>query len=159
MNSPDCNQLVNAVTGTLLLASSIKMASLLKRVTYDLKLSSSRCLMFNRLIEDFLYLCLPIKWVTKCPLNSLKVGTVLRVSLLNHTFAGPLSVVGNAFHIISSRTPCKCIRVLNNSKWSSGSYDLLYVSICGPKWGYTLFSKKFQQNTHFLKLFRDISLF
>ena len=97
--------------------------------------------------------------MTKCPLNSLKVGTVLRVSLLNHTLAGPLSVVGNAFHIILSRTPCKCMRVLNNSRWSSGSCDPLYVSICGPKWGYTLFSKKFQQNTHFLKLFRDISLF
>ena len=42
-------------------ASSIKRAFLLKRVTYDLRLSSSHCLMFNRLAEDLLYLCPLIK--------------------------------------------------------------------------------------------------
>ena len=93
---------------TLSLALLIKRASLFKQVTYDLWLSSSYCLMFNRLVEDLLYLCLPIKWVTKYPLNSLKVETVLEASLLNHTLAGPLSVVGNTLHIISSRTPCRC---------------------------------------------------
>ena len=36
----------------------------------------------------------------KCSLNSLKMETVLGVSLLNHTLIGPLSVVGNALHII-----------------------------------------------------------
>ena len=50
--------LVNAVTKTLSSASLIKKASLLKRLTYDLKLSSSHCLMFNKLAEDLLYLYL-----------------------------------------------------------------------------------------------------
>ena len=76
-NSPDYSPLVNTVTKTLSSASSIKRASLLKRVTYDLRLSFSCCLMFNRLVKDLLYLCPPIKWVTKCPLNSLKVEMVL----------------------------------------------------------------------------------
>lgn len=56
---------------------------------------------------------------------------VLEASLLNHTFAGPLSVVGNSLHIISFGTPCKCKQVLNNSKWSSGSHDPLYISTYG----------------------------
>ena len=130
-NSLDCSPLVNAVTKTLSLASSIKRASLLKQVTYDLRLSSSCYLMFNRLVEILLYLYHPIKWVMKCPLNSLKVETVLGVSLLNHTLAGPLSVVGNTLHIIKSRTPCRCMRVLNDSRWLNGSHDPLYVSTCG----------------------------
>ena len=83
---------------------------------------------FNRLAEDLLYLCPPIKWVMKCPFNSLKVETVLGVSLFNHTFTGPLSVVGNTLHMILFGTPCRCIKVLNNSRWSNGSCDPSYAS-------------------------------
>ena len=72
--------------------------------------------MFKKLAEDLLYLCSPMKGMKKCPLNSLKVETEFGVILLNHTLAGPLSVVGNALHIISLGTPCKCIRVLNDSR-------------------------------------------
>lgn len=72
-----------------------------------------------------------MKWVTKCPLNSLKVEMVLGANLLNHTLAGPLSMVGNALHIISSKTHCRCIRVFNDSRRSSGSLDLLYTFSCG----------------------------
>uniref|UniRef100_A0A7N2M9E9 EF-hand domain-containing protein n=1 Tax=Quercus lobata TaxID=97700 RepID=A0A7N2M9E9_QUELO len=46
-----------------------------------------------------------MKWVTKCLLNSLKVETVLRASLLNYILAGPLSIVGNTLHMISFGTP------------------------------------------------------
>ena len=67
---------------------------------YDLKLSSSRCLTFSKLAKDLLYLYLPIKWAIKCPLNSLKVETVLKAILLNHTLASPLSMVRNALHMI-----------------------------------------------------------
>ena len=130
-NFPDFSPLVNVVTRTLSSASSIKRASSLKGVTYDLRLSSSRCLMFNGLVEDLLYLYPPIKWVMKCPLNSLKVATVLGASLLNYTLTGPLSVVGNTLHIISSETPCRCIRVFNDSRWSSGFREPSYVSTCG----------------------------
>ena len=52
-----------------------------------------------------------MKWVTKCPLNSLKGEMVLGVNLLNNTLAGPLSVVGNALHMILSKTLCRCIKV------------------------------------------------
>ena len=86
--------------------------------------------MFNRLVEDLLYLWPPIKWVTKCPLNSLKLETVLGDSLLNHTLASSLSVVGNALHMILSRIPYRCIRVLNDSRWSSRSCDLSYAFTC-----------------------------
>ena len=123
--------MVKVVAKTLLLASSIKRASLLNRVTYDLKLSLSHCLVFNKLAEDFLYLCMPMKCETKCPLNSLKVKTVLGVILLNHTLVDPLSVVGKALHMISFRTPYRCMRVLNNSRWSSGSFDPSYASTYG----------------------------
>uniref|UniRef100_A0A7N2LP89 Leucine-rich repeat-containing N-terminal plant-type domain-containing protein n=1 Tax=Quercus lobata TaxID=97700 RepID=A0A7N2LP89_QUELO len=45
-----------SLTKTLSSASLIKRVSLLNPVTYDLKLSSSRCLMFNRLAKNLLYL-------------------------------------------------------------------------------------------------------
>ena len=116
---------------TLSSTSLIKRVSLLKWVTYDLRLLYSCYLIFSRLTEDLLHLYPPIKWVTKCPLNSLKVDTVLRVSLLNHTHTGPLSVVGDALHKILSRTPCRYMRVLNDSRWSRGSFDPLYCFTCG----------------------------
>jgi len=103
---------------------------LLKRVTYNLRLSSSYCIMLSMAAEDLLCLCPPMKCVTKCPINSLKVETMFEVSLLNHTLAGPFSVVGKALHIISSGIPYKCIRVLNNSKWSNGSRKPSYASTC-----------------------------
>ena len=55
---------------------------------------------------------------------------MFKVSLLNHTLAGPFSVVGKALNIISSKTPYKCMRVLNDSKWSSGSREPSYASTC-----------------------------
>ena len=73
---------------------------------------------------DFLYLCPLIKWKANCTLSSLKVPMELGVNLLNHTFARPFNVVGQARHMISFATPCKCMRVLNDSKWSKGSFDL-----------------------------------
>ena len=72
-----------------------------------------------------------MKCVTKSPLNSLKVETELRVILLNHTRAGPLSVVGKALHMISSKAPCRCMRVLNDPRWSRGSFDPSYASTYG----------------------------
>ena len=121
---------MKAVTRTLSLASSVRKDSLLKHVTYDLRLSSSCCVMLSMAATDLLCLCPPMKCVTKCPLNSLKVDTVFEVSLLNHTLAGPFSVVGKALHIISSKTPYKCMRVLNDSKWSNGSREPSYASTC-----------------------------
>lgn len=67
----------------------------------------------------------------KCSLNSLKVEMVFEVSLLNYTLARPLSVIGKARHIILSKTPSRCMRVLNDSWWSSRSLDSSYAFTCG----------------------------
>ena len=67
----------------------------------------------------------PIKCKANCALSSLKVPMELGVNLLNHILVGPFSVVGKARHMILSTTPCKCIRVLNDSKWSKSSFDPL----------------------------------
>ena len=54
-------------------------------------------------------------------LDSLKVPMELGVNLLNQILTGPFSVVGKALHMISFATPCKCIKVLKDFKWSKGS--------------------------------------
>ena len=56
-------------------------------------------------------------------LNSLKVLIELGVSLLNQILTDPFSVVGKALHMISSDIPCRCIRVLKDSKAFKGSLD------------------------------------
>ena len=119
------------MTKTLSLASSISSASLLNRVTYDLRLSSSHCLTLKMLPEDLLCRWPTMKCMKKSPLNSLKVETEFRAILLNQTWASLLSVVGKVSHMISSGTPCKCIRVLNDSRWSRGSFDPSYASTYG----------------------------
>ena len=60
-NFPFCKPLVKAATKILSSASLIKSASLLKRVMYDLSVSSSRYLMLVKHAVDFLYLCPPMK--------------------------------------------------------------------------------------------------
>ena len=96
---------MNAATSILSSASSIERVSLLKRVMYDLNISSSRCFMFIRHAVDFLYLCPPMKCDANWALNSLKELMELGVSLLNQTLTGPFSVVGKALHMISSGIP------------------------------------------------------
>ena len=58
----------------------------------------------------------PIKCDANCALSSLKVPIELGVNLLNHILVRPFNVVGKAWHIILSKTPCKCMKVLNDSK-------------------------------------------
>ena len=65
---------------------------------------------------DFLYLCPPIKCEANYVLTSFKVLMELGINLLNHTLVGPFSMVGKDRHMISSATPCRCIRVLKDSK-------------------------------------------
>ena len=72
--------------------------------------------MLIRHVMDFLYLCPRMKCKANYALSSLKVSMELGVNLLNHTFVGPFSVVGKVQHMISSTTPCKCMRVLNDSR-------------------------------------------
>ena len=78
--------------------------------------------MLIRHAVDFLYLCPSIKYEANCTLSSLKDPIELGVNLLNHTLVGPFNVVGKAWHLISFATPCKCMRVLNDSRWFNGSF-------------------------------------
>ena len=80
--------------------------------------------MLIRHAVDFLYLCPLIKCEVDWALNSLKVLMELGVNLLNQILTGPFSVVGKTLHMISSTTPCKCIKVLKDSKWFKGSLNL-----------------------------------
>ena len=95
----------NAANSNLSSTSSTVRASRLKRVIKDRRLSFSPYSMVNRLDEERLCLCPPIKLLTKNLLNSSKELTELGGILLNHTHAGPFRVVGKALHIISSGTP------------------------------------------------------
>ena len=52
-------------------------------------------------------------------------------SLPNHTLARPFNVVGKILHIISSRTPWRCMVVLNVAMWSQGSCVPSYESKVG----------------------------
>ena len=67
-------------------------------------------------VVDFLYLCPLIKCEANWEFNSLKILIELGVNLLNQILAGPFSVVGKALHMISSTTPCKCIKVMKDSR-------------------------------------------
>ena len=72
--------------------------------------------MFIRLAMNFLYMCPLIKCEANWALNFLKVLMELGVNLLNQILAGPYSVVWKALHMILSTTPCRCIRVLKDSR-------------------------------------------
>ena len=60
--------------------------------------------MVNKLDDEHLCLCPPMKLLTNSLLNSSKELTEFRGILLNQTRAGPLRVVGKALHTISSGT-------------------------------------------------------
>ena len=121
-NSPSLSLLEMAVTRTISSISFISKASLLNWATYDLRLSSFCCLICISACVERLCLCPPMKWVTKLLLNSLKIDTEFGLILLKKTRADPFRVVGKARHIISSKMPWMCIRVLKDSRWSSGSF-------------------------------------
>ena len=74
--------------------------------------------MLIRHAVDFMYLCPPMKCDANCVLGSLKVPLELGVNLLNHILVRPFNVVGKAWHIILFETTYKCMRVLNDYKWS-----------------------------------------
>ena len=105
MKRPELTPLWNAASSNLSSTSSTDRASRLKRVIKDRRLSFSPCSMVNRLDEERLCLCLPIKLLTNKLLNSSNELTELGGILLNHTRVGLFRVVGKALHIISSGNP------------------------------------------------------
>ena len=114
-------------------ASSTCSSSLLNWVTYCLSDSHFACWMLRRWPIGFLCLCPSMKWQTKPLLSCSKSAIVPRGILLNHTLAAPVSVVGNALHIISSGVIYSNISVLKDSMWFKGSLELLYDSNCGRR--------------------------
>ena len=105
MNKSELTPLWKVANNSLSSISSTVRASLLKRVMKDHKLSFSPYSMVNRLEEEHLCLCPPIKLLANNLLNSSKEPTMLGGILLNQTHAGRLRVVGKALHMISSGTP------------------------------------------------------
>ena len=128
MNRSKLSPIWKAANSSLSSTSSTVRASLLKRVMKDRSISFSPCSMVNKLYEERLCLCPPMKLLTNNLLNSSKELTKFKGILLNHTYAGPLRVVGKALRIISSRTPWRCIVVLKVAIWSKGSCVPSYES-------------------------------
>ena len=121
MNKLELTPWWKAANSNLSSISSIVKTSLLKRVMKECKLSFSTYSIVSKLDEKRLCLCPPIKLLTNNLLNSSKEPTIFGGILLNHTRASPLRMVGKALHIISSRTPWRCIVVLKVamcSHWS-----------------------------------------
>ena len=94
----------------------------------DRRLSFSPYSMVNKLDEERLCLCPPMKLLTNNLLNSSKEFMEFGGILLNQTYARPLRVVGKTLHIISSGTPWRCIVVLKVAMWSNGSRVPSYES-------------------------------
>ena len=117
-----------ATNKSLSSTSSTLRASLLKRVINDRMLSFSPYSMVNKLDEERLCLCPLMKLLTNNLLNSSKELTEFGGILLNQTCAGPLRVVGKALHIISSKTPWRCIVVLKVAMWLNRSRVPSYES-------------------------------
>ena len=84
MKRLELTPLWNATSSNISSTSSTVRASRLKRVIKDRRHSFSPCSMVNRLDEEHLCLCPPIKLLTNNLLNSLKELTELGGILLNH---------------------------------------------------------------------------
>ena len=100
--SLDLNPALKVVSCTLSSALSTSRVSRVKRFTYDLKVSFSPCLMVSKWFVVLLGRCPPMKWRRKALLNCLKLSTDDFSSLVNHSLAAPLRVVGKERHNISS---------------------------------------------------------
>ena len=95
------------------------------------RLSFSPYFMFNKLDEERFYLCPPTKLLTNNLLNFWNKVMVISGSLPNHTLAGTFNVVRKALHMISSRTPWRCMVVLNVAMRSQGLHVPSYESRVG----------------------------
>jgi len=105
MSKSELTPLWKATNINLSSISSTVRAFLLNRVMNDHKLSFSPCSVVNKLDKECLCHCPPIRLLTNNLLNFSNKPTVFGGILLNHTYAGPLRVVGKALHIISFGNP------------------------------------------------------
>ena len=101
-NSLDFNLALKAVSYTLSSTSSTSKVPQVKRVTYDLTVSFSPCLMVNKWSTSLFGRCPPMKWWRKELPSCSKLSMDDVGSLVNHSLAAPLRVVGKKRYSISS---------------------------------------------------------
>ena len=101
-NSLDFNPALKVVSCTLSSASSTSKVSRVKRVTYDLRVSFFPCLMVSKWSVGLFGRCPPTKWWEKELPSCSKLSMDDVGSLVNHSLATPLRVVGKEWHSISS---------------------------------------------------------
>ena len=94
----------------------------MKHFTYDLMVSFSPYLMVSRWSTGLFGHCPPTKWRTKELPNCSKLSMDDVGSLLNHTCAAPLRVVGKEPHNISSSGCYRLKVILKVVIWYSGSF-------------------------------------
>ena len=109
------------------------MISLVKRFTYDLRVSFSLCLMVSKWSTDLFRCCPLTKWHSKELPNCLKLSMDKVGSLLNHTCVAPLRVVGKERHNITSRGYWRPRVVLKVVMWSNGSFRPSNDLSCGRR--------------------------
>ena len=134
-NSLDFNPVLKVVSCTLSSASSISWNSLVKCFTYDLRVSFFPFLVVSRWFAGLFGRCPLTKWHTKELPNCLKLSMDDVGSLLNHTHATPLRVVGKEMHNISSGGYWRPRVVLKVVMWSSGSFRPSNDLSCG-RWNF-----------------------
>jgi len=101
MNSLDFNPALKVVSYTLSSASSTSKVSRVKRITYDLRVSFSPCLMVSKWSVGLSGRYPLMKWRRKELPNCSKLSMDNVGSLVNHSLATPLRVVGKEQHSIS----------------------------------------------------------
>ena len=132
-NSLDFNPALKVVSCTLSFASSTSKISRVKRVTYDLRVSFSLCLMVSKWSAGLFGHCLLMKWRRKELPSCSKLSMNDVGSLVNHSLAAPLRVVGKEWHSILSGGYWRPKIILKVLRWSKGSFSPSNGSSCGKR--------------------------
>ena len=122
-NSLDFNPALKVVSCTLSFASSTSKISRVKRVTYDLRVSFSLCLMVSKWSAGLFGHCLLMKWQRKELPSCLKLSMNDVGSLVNHSLVAPLRVVGKEGHSISLGGYWRPKIILKVLRWSKISFN------------------------------------
>ena len=132
-NSLDFNLALNIFSCTLSSFLSTSKVFWVKRFTYDLRISFSPCLMVSKWFAGLFRRCPSMKWRTKELPNCLKLSMDDVGSLVNHSLAAPLRMVGKEWHNISSGGCWRPRVFLMVLRWSKGSFRLSNASSYGRR--------------------------
>ena len=133
MNSLDLNPALKVVSCTLSSTSSTSKVSRVKRVTYDLRVFCSPYMRVSKWFAGLFGRCPPMKWQRKELPSCSKLLMDNFGSLVNHSLAAPLRVVGKERHSISSGGCWSPRVVLKVLRWSKGSFSPSNCSSCGRR--------------------------